>query len=197
MLVLFHKPYGVLCQFSGDSPNLSDYVDLPGIYPAGRLDKDSEGLLLLTDDGALQDRLAHPKHGKVKTYWVQVDGDITADALEALQSGIDLKDGPARAIACHRIDPPALAPREPPIRFRAAIPTSWIELSLDQGRNRQVRRMTAAVGYPTLRLVRVALAEHRLGDLPVGTYRVLDGTRVNSAHAKQRAPRHRRNVRRR
>lgn len=197
MLVLFHKPFGVLCQFSGESPNLSDYIDLPGVYPAGRLDKDSEGLVLLTDDGRLQDRLAHPRHGHRKTYWVQVDGDIHDDALKALRTGVELKDGRAQAVSCQRIEAPEIPERDPPIRVRQAIPTSWLSLTLDEGRNRQVRRMTAAVGFPTLRLIRVEHSGHQLADLEAGAYRVLDGTRVESAHANTKHSRHRRHVRRR
>lgn len=197
MLILFYKPYGVLCQFSGDTPNLSEFIPIAGVYPAGRLDKDSEGLLLLTDDGRLQDRLAHPKHGHTKTYWVQVDGAVTDSAIQTLKTGVLLNDGPAIAVDCSRIDPPEIAPRNPPIRVRQQIPTSWLVLTLDEGRNRQVRRMTAAVGFPTLRLIRVAHSDYTLDDLDVGAYRVLDGTRVESAHANTKHPRHRRHVRRR
>jgi len=197
MLVLFYKPFGVLCQFSGEGLTLKEYVPIPDVYPAGRLDKDSEGLLVLTDDGRLQDRLAHPKYGKHKVYWVQVDGTINAETCQQLEQAIQLNDGPAHAIRCHRIDPPPLPDRKPPVRFRKNIPTSWIEMTLNEGRNRQVRRMTAAVGFPTLRLVRVAMGDYQLGDLSPGEYRVIDATRVESAHAKQRHPNHRRHVRRR
>ena len=197
MLVLFYKPFGVLCQFSGEGLTLKGHVPIPDVYPAGRLDKDSEGLLVLTDDGRLQDRLAHPKYGKHKVYWVQVDGTIDAETCQQLEQGIQLNDGPAHAIRCHRIDRPPLLDREPPVRFRKNIPTSWIEMTLNEGRNRQVRRMTAAVGFPTLRLVRVAMGDYQLGDLSPGEYRVIDATRVESSHAKQRHPSHRRHVRRR
>ena len=197
MLVLFYKPFGVLCQFSGEGTTLKDHIDIPNIYPAGRLDKDSEGLLILTDDGRLQDTLAHPKHGKHKVYWVQVDGAIDQDACKKLEHGVQLNDGPAQAVHCRLMDPPMLPERDPPVRFRKNIPTSWIEMTLDEGRNRQVRRMTAAVGFPTLRLVRTTVGDYDLGDLSPGEYRVIDATRVESAHAKQRHSSHRRNVRRR
>ena len=176
---------------------MKEYIDVPGIYAAGRLDKDSEGLLVLTDDGRLQNGLADPKHGKHKVYWVQVDGAIDQKACNRLEQGVILNDGKARAVQCRLIDPPALPERDPPIRFRKNTPTSWIEMTLDEGRNRQVRRMTAAVGFPTLRLVRTTIGDHQLGDLSPGEYRVIDATRVESVHAKQRYPSHRRNVRRR
>ena len=197
MLVLFYKPFGVLCQFSGEGTTLKDHIDIPNIYPAGRLDKDSEGLLILTDDGRLQDTLAHPKHGKHKMYWAQVDGAIDQDACKKLEHGVQLNDGPAQAVHCRLMDPPMLPERDPPVRFRKNIPTSWIEMTLDEGRNRQVRRMTAAAGFPTLRLVRTTVGEYELSDLSPGEYRVIDATRVESAHAKQRHSSHRRNVRRR
>ena len=197
MLIIFNKPFGVLCQFTGEGLTLKEYINVPGIYPAGRLDKDSEGLLILTDDGRLQDTLAHPKHGKHKVYWVQVDGAIDQDACLKLEQGIKLNDGLAQAVLCRLINPPTLAERDPPVRFRKNTPTSWIEMTLDEGRNRQVRRMTAAVGFPTLRLVRTTIGDHQLGDLSPGEYRVIEATRVESAHAKQRHPSHRRNVRRR
>jgi len=197
MLVLFYKPYGVLCQFSGEGTTLKDFIDIPNIYAAGRLDKDSEGLLILTDDGRLQDALAHPKYGKHKTYWVQVDGAITETACLTLSNGVNLKDGPAQAVACHRMDSPTVHDRNPPVRFRKNIPTSWIEMTLNEGRNRQVRRMTAEVGFPTLRLIRTTIGDYTLDDLSPGEYRVIDATRVESLHAKQRNPSHRRHVRRR
>ena len=197
MLIIFNKPFGVLCQFTGEGLTLKEYIDVPGIYAAGRLDKDSEGLLVLTDDGRLQNGLTDPKHGKHKVYWVQVDGAIDQKACNRLEQGVILNDGKARAVQCRLIDPPALPERDPPIRFRKNTPTSWIEMTLDEGRNRQVRRMTAAVGFPTLRLVRTTIGDHQLGDLSPGEYRVIDATRVESVHAKQRYPSHRRNVRRR
>ncbi len=173
-LLLFNKPFGVLSQFSASKgrPVLADFIAVPGVYPAGRLDRDSEGLLLLTDHGPLQAQLSNPRHGTWKTYWAQVEGVPDESALEALRRGIGLQEGPtlparARSIA----EPPGLWPRDPPIRFRRQLPTRWIELSLREGRNRQVRRMTAAVGHPTLRLVRVAVGEWALADLQPGEWR--------------------------
>ena len=173
-LVMFNKPYGVLSQFTDAEgrPTLADYIDRPGVYPAGRLDFDSEGLLLLTDDGALQARIASPKDKMPKTYWVQVEGDIGAEALDLLARGVQLRDGATRPARARRIEPPALWPRVPAVRVRQSIPTSWIELVITEGRNRQVRRMTAAVGFPTLRLVRVAIGPWRLGDLGPGQHRI-------------------------
>jgi len=198
MIVLFHKPYGVLCQFTGDAPNLKTFIDLPNIYAAGRLDKDSEGLLILTDDGRMQDLLAHPRHGKQKTYWVQVDGQMTSTALRTLEQGVLLNDGPARAISAKLLEAPEVAPRDPPIRVRKAIPTSWLSLTLDEGRHRQVRRMTAAVGFPTLRLIRTAVGPFQLEQLPVGTYRVDPGFQLQSMHDSTKPhTRHGRDVRRR
>lgn len=159
MLILFNKPYGVITQFTPADGHecLADYIDLPGVYAAGRLDADSEGLLVLTDDGRLQHRLADPRHKLEKVYWAQVEGEAGEEALERLRCGVTLKDGPTAPAGIRRIEPPELWPRTPPVRFRAHIPTSWIELRLTEGRNRQVRRMTAAVGLPTLRLVRQAV----------------------------------------
>lgn len=166
-LLLFNKPYGVLCQFT-DADNretLASHLTAPGYYPAGRLDKDSEGLLLLTNDGALQERISHPAFKLPKTYLVQLDGDIDEASLDALRKGVILKDGPAQAKAVRRVEEPSnLWPRLPPIRVRKLIPTSWIEITLTEGRNRQVRRMSAAVNYPTLRLIRI-----RIGDCSVWT----------------------------
>ncbi|NBC36257.1 pseudouridine synthase [Novosphingobium sp. FSY-8] len=175
-LILFNKPYGVLCQFTDERqgeprPTLADYIDTPGVYAAGRLDLDSEGLLLLTDDGRLQARIAHPKFKAPKTYLVQVEGEPDAAALEALRRGVRLKDGltlPARA---ERIDPPALWPRDPPVRFRKSVPDCWISLTITEGRNRQVRRMTAAVGHPTLRLVRWRIGDWTLDGVAPGQSR--------------------------
>lgn len=172
-VLLFHKPHGVLCTFTGapGQRTLASYIAVPGVYAAGRLDADSEGLLVLTDDGALQARLTQPRFGHVRTYWVQVDGEPDADAIARLQRGVELSDGLTRPAEARRIVPPPLADRDPPIRVRRHIPTSWLELSLREGRNRQVRRMTAAVGHPTLRLVRVAMGPWSLGDLAPGAWR--------------------------
>lgn len=177
-LILFNKPFGVLSQFTdagnADSPRatLSDFIDLPGVYPAGRLDRDSEGLMLLTDDGRLQARIAHPKYKAAKTYWVQVEGVPSEQALSELRIGITLKDGPTRPAKAQLIEAPAaLWERDPPIRVRKSIPDSWLELSITEGRNRQVRRMTAHVGYATLRLIRVAVGDWSLDGLSPGMWR--------------------------
>jgi 23S rRNA pseudouridine2457 synthase len=189
-LVLFNKPYDVLSQFSdsGQRATLADYIDLPGVYPAGRLDRDSEGLLLLTDDGALAHTLTHPRKRTWKIYWAQVEGKIDEEALARLAAGVDLKDGPTLPARARRIPAPEIWPRDPPIRYRASIPTSWIELRIREGRNRQVRRMTAAVGYPTLRLVRAAVGTFRLDGLAPGHWRVLE---VDSPEPRPLAPRRR------
>lgn len=172
-LILFNKPYGVVTQFSPHEKHksLAEFIPIKDIYPAGRLDHDSEGLLLLTDDGKLQDRITSPKHKMEKTYWVQVDNDITEEAIEKLRQGVNLKDGLTLPAECKKIDVPNLWERVPPVRFRKSIPTSWIELSIKEGKNRQVRRMTAAVGFPTLRLVRVRIGPYELGELALGEYR--------------------------
>jgi len=173
MLLLLNKPFQVLCQFS-DSDNrqtLADFVDVKDVYPAGRLDRDSEGLLLLTDDGALQHRISHPRHKLYKTYWVQVEGEPDNAAIARLQKGLQLKDGKTAPAKARIIPEPAIWPRDPPIRQRANIPTSWIELSICEGRNRQVRRMTAAVDHPTLRLIRAQIGPWSLADLPPGQWR--------------------------
>ena len=177
MLLALNKPYGVLCQFTDDAgrPTLADYVTQKGVYAAGRLDQDSEGLLLLTDDGALAHRLTDPRHKQSKTYLVQVDGAITDAAIGALRRGVVLKDGPTLpAAAEHAAEPDWLWPRDPPVRFRKAIPTSWLRITLREGRNRQVRRMTAAVGFPTLRLIRERIGPHGLKGLAPGEWRRLD-----------------------
>ncbi len=173
-LVLFNKPYGVLSQFTpeGRWRGLKDFIDLPGVYVAGRLDADSEGLLLLTGDGKLQARIADPRFKMEKTYWVQVEGTPDEAALQALRQGVTLNDGPTRPARVRLLDPaPTLWHREPPIRVRQNIPTAWLELVIREGRNRQVRRMTAAVGLPTLRLVRVAIGPYTLGELAPGAWR--------------------------
>lgn len=186
-LILFNKPYGVLTQFRGNpgERTLADYIRLPGVYPAGRLDKDSEGLLLLTNDGTFQHRISHPRYKLWKTYWVQVEGIPTAAALNALQAGVRLNDGPTLPAQVAVLAPPELWPRDPPIRYRANIPTSWVEVRIREGRNRQVRRMTAAIGLPTLRLVRVAIGNWRLAGLRPGEWRALE---VGASSAAPRAP---------
>jgi 23S rRNA pseudouridine2457 synthase len=175
-LILFNKPFGVICQFSGDGarPTLADFVDVRGVYPAGRLDQDSEGLVLLTDDGRLQARIADPKFKLPKTYLVQVEGEPSDDALAKLRSGVLLKDGMTRPAEARTIEPPELWQRDPPVRFRKTVPDSWISLTLREGRNRQVRRMTAAVGLPTLRLVRWQVGPWSLEDLPLGQWRSIE-----------------------
>lgn len=179
MLIAFNKPWGVLCQFSDRAESgrqretLADYIPVPGVYPAGRLDRDSEGLLLLTDDGGLQHRIADPRHQSEKRYLVQVEGVPGNRQLKALNEGVRLKDGMARAVSVELLacKPGWLWPRNPPIRERRNIPVSWLELVLTEGRNRQVRRMTAAVGLPTLRLVRLSVAGWSLGNLAPGQWR--------------------------
>jgi len=179
MLIAFNKPYGVLCQFTDRSvpprPTLAGFGLPPGVYPAGRLDFDSEGLLLLTDDGVLAHRLTDPAHKQPKHYLVQVEGLPDPAQLAALCAGVVLKDGPTRPAQARIVEPPELWPRQPPVRVRRTVPDAWLELSIREGRNRQVRRMTAAVGLPTLRLVRVAIGEHRLGTLAPGEWQRLDG----------------------
>ena len=172
-ILLFNKPFGVLCQFSpqGERVTLKAFVDVPGVYPAGRLDTDSEGLLVLTDDGRVQHRIADPRHKAAKKYLVQVDGEPGTAAIEALCSGVDLGDFVTRPAHVRRVDEPRwLWPRTPPIRERKALPTSWLELVIGEGKNRQVRRMTARVGHPTLRLIRTAVGEWTLGELTPGQW---------------------------
>ena len=180
MLVAFNKPYGVLCQFTDRStpprPTLAGFGLPAGVYPAGRLDFDSEGLLLLTDDGALAHRLTDPRHKLAKTYQVQVEGEPDAAQLAALREGVVLGDGATRPACARRIAAPGLWPRDPPVRFRKTVPDAWLELAIREGRNRQVRRMTAAVGLPTLRLVRVAIGPYRLGDLAPGAWRAVQAS---------------------
>jgi 23S rRNA pseudouridine2457 synthase len=173
-ILVFNKPFGVLCQFTDADgrQTLADYIDAPGFYAAGRLDRDSEGLLLLTNDGVLQQRISHPRFKLVKQYLVQVDGDIDPKAIEQLRKGVQLKDGPARATRIDRVEEPeTLWLREPPIRVRKNIPTSWLQISLREGRNRQVRRMTAAVNFPTLRLIRTHIGPYDVWSLNKGEWR--------------------------
>lgn len=175
-IILFNKPYGVLSQFTAEGAyqGLSAYIDEPGFYAAGRLDATSEGLLILTDDGSLQARISSPKFKLWKTYWAQLEGDIDQSAIEHLQRGVRLKDGTTLPAKCRKIQAPSVDERDPPIRKRANIPTSWIELTIREGKNRQVRRMTAAVGFPTLRLIRVRIGHWELGGITSGQYVKVD-----------------------
>ena len=192
-LILFNKPYGVLTQFTDADgrPTLADYIPIPNVYAAGRLDADSEGLVVLTDDGSLQARIANPRHKMAKLYRVQVEGEPTEEALQKLMAGVDLGDFLTRPCQARRIaEPESLWQRNPPVRYRAAIPTAWLELSLREGKNRQVRRMTARVGFPTLRLIRWAVGDWTLEGLGPGQWRELEISgqpdakqRVNSANA--------------
>ncbi|MGJ8521715.1 Ribosomal large subunit pseudouridine synthase E [Carnimonas sp. R-84981] len=183
LIYLLHKPYLMLSQFTDNSPptngkrrTLAEVIDIPDIYPAGRLDYDSEGLLLLTADGALAHRITAPDHKQPKTYWVQVEGIPEPSALEQLGRGVTLKDGPTRPAKVRMIAPPAIAERDPPVRFRAEIPTQWLEITIIEGRNRQVRRMTAHIGHPTLRLVRTSIGPWTLDSLAPGEWRT---TKIN------------------
>ncbi len=192
-LILLNKPFQVLSQFTsdGNKKNLSEYIDIRTVYPAGRLDFDSEGLLLLTDNGQLQAQISNPKYKLAKTYWVQVEGIATQAHCDRLCAGISLKDGPAAAVSCKLIAEPSLWPRNPPIRVRQSIPDSWLELVIAEGRNRQIRRMTAAVELPTLRLVRAAIGDWTLEGLQPGEHRALEVTppiaekksRIKSRHS--------------
>jgi 23S rRNA pseudouridine2457 synthase len=178
-IILLNKPYDVLTQFTDQQGRrtLKDYIDTPDIYPAGRLDRDSEGLVILTDDGQLQQRISNPRHKLDKTYWVQVENIPDAQALDRLSNGVDLKDGRTLPARVRRIDEPdSLWPRTPAIRHRALIPTCWLELTIREGRNRQVRRMTAAVGHPTLRLIRYAVGPWNLDGLAPGEWRKINIT---------------------
>ena len=182
-ILLLNKPYGVLCQFTDAEgrPTLKDWVDVPDVYPAGRLDRDSEGLVVLTDAGRIQSTVADPRHRLEKGYWVQVEGVAEDHALRRLRAGLPLADGPTLPAKARRIAEPPLWPRDPPVRFRRAIPTDWIELRLREGRNRQVRRMTAAVGLPTLRLVRFQVGPWQLEALRPGEWRDADPASVPRA----------------
>ena len=180
MIVLFNKPFNVLSQFTDNTKinvsrgNLSDYIDVPNVYPAGRLDKDSEGLLILTDQGKLQQKISDPKYKMTKTYWVQIEGNIADDSLNNLRHGVQLKDGMTQKAIVKRIKQPHnLWLRKPPIRERKNIPDEWIEIIISEGKNRQIRRMTAAVGHPTLRLIRTRIGDWHLNNLRKGTYKIL------------------------
>lgn len=179
-LILFNKPYGVLSQFTDEAghPGLAHYLKIPDVQVAGRLDRDSEGLLLLTDHGPWQHRIAHPDFKQYKRYWAQVEGVPFGVDLQALRDGVELNDGRTAPALVERLDEPELWPRDPPIRYRAQIPTAWIELSIREGRNRQVRRMTAAVGLPTLRLIRISIGPVALDGLAPGEYRELEEAQV-------------------
>jgi 23S rRNA pseudouridine2457 synthase len=177
VLLAFNKPFGVICKFSPEpgKRTLADFIEVRGVYPAGRLDTDSEGLLLLTDDGVLQTRIAEPRHKIAKVYWAQVEGVATDEALAQLRTGVDLGDFVTKPAEARLIEEPAtLWPRDPPIRYRAKIPTSWIELTLREGKNRQVRRMTAKVGFPTLRLIRASIGQVSVAGLGLGNWREID-----------------------
>lgn len=189
--IIFHKPYGVLSQFTQESPKhitLKEYIDVPDVYAVGRLDWDSEGLLLLTNDGQLQHRLAHPRFGHQRTYWAQVERIPDIDAIHQLQSGVEIQDYRTRPAQVRLLlEEPSVVQRIPPIRFRKSIPTAWLEMTLTEGKNRQVRRMTAAVGFPTLRLIRISIGNIQLDDLAPGQWRELtplEVTRLN--HSSER-----------
>ena len=174
-VILFNKPFAVLSQFTSQAGfrTLADYIRIPKVYAAGRLDKDSEGLLVLTDDGRLQHQISSPQHKLGKTYWLQVEGEVDSQAIRRLEQGVELKDGRTRPAQARRMEDPQLWPRDPPIRERKLIPTSWIEMTIHEGRNRQVRRMSAAVGFPTLRLIRYGVGNWTLEGLAPGEFRVL------------------------
>jgi len=196
-IYLLHKPYHVLCQFTDDQARstLADHLDVREVYPAGRLDYDSEGLLLLTDDGTLIHRISDPRHKLPKQYWVQVEGEPDETALKALREGVILKDGPTRPAKVRRLTEPEPPPRDPPVRYRESIPTTWLAIELREGRNRQVRRMTAHVGHPTLRLIRVAIGSWRLDGLQPGDWRreTINVSPTPSRHASSTRSKARRN----
>ena len=175
-IMLFNKPFSVLSQFTSEPPHrtLVEYITRKGFNAAGRLDKDSEGLLILTNDGKLQQKISNPKYGKFKTYLVQVEGELSEGALDALRQGVNLKDGLSKPAEARRVAEPLIWDRDPPIRERQKIPTSWLELSISEGRNRQVRRMTAATGFPTLRLIRIKIDQWELGDLQPGESKIIE-----------------------
>jgi len=188
----FNKPYQVLTQFTDEVGRLTlaDFIDIPDIYAAGRLDRDSEGLLLLTSDGQLQNRISHPTHKLKKVYWAQVDGEISSEAIQKLRDGVELKDGMTKPAGAVIIPPPStIWPRNPPIRIRADIPTSWLELTISEGRNRQVRRMTAAVGFPTLRLIRYAIGPITIDGLKPGEYAEVEEQPLWTLFPKQKTQR--------
>lgn len=202
-ILLLNKPYNTLCQFTDSEgrETLANYISEKGLYPAGRLDRDSEGLVLLTDDGALQHCIAHPQHKMEKTYWTQVEGEPDAAALDTLRRGVELNDGRTRPARVELMEEPDIWARNPPIRYRAAIPTSWLSLTISEGRNRQVRRMTAAVGFPTLRLIRWAIGGWTLAALQPGQWREVADSEVEQlrhecAKLKQRPPLRRQHNRR-
>ncbi len=177
MIILFNKPFNVVCQFSSHEKHntLKDFIPIQKVYAAGRLDTDSEGLLILTDDGALQHQLSHPKHKEVKTYWAQVEGDATDDDLQVLSRGLDLGDFITRPARAKVIEEPShLWLRKPPIRERKAIPTTWLEIKISEGKNRQVRRMTAKIGFPTLRLIRHSIGGYSIDDIENGQYKMIE-----------------------
>ena len=179
MIVLFNKPFNVMSQFTDNSADaskrqtLSEFIEVPNVYPAGRLDRDSEGLLILTDNGRLQARISNPKHKTPKTYWAQVEGAPSDRDLDPLRRGITLKDGTCLPAQVDLMDPPDLWERDPPVRYRKSVPDTWISLRITEGRNRQVRRMTAAIGFPTLRLVRAAIGDWSIHGVDHGTYKVI------------------------